>query len=135
MVLSKSQKPYENSGPESTGIGVAKTVVGIGQLIIGYNLPPSSLMELLFGSLILVHPNLVPSTLNSSWGLEKELLFHSWLKKIIKAICSFKRENNKTGFARAGFSVLEFPTLPMKGLGKSSPWLFRVEKVKIISYI
>lgn len=69
------------------------------------------------------------STLNSSWGLEKELLFNSWLKKIM-AICSFKEKNNRTGFARAGFSVLKFPTL--SGLGKSSPWLFRVKKVKII---
>lgn len=44
------------------------------------------------------------------------------------AIYSFKRKNNRTGFARAGFSVLEFPTL--SGLGKSCPWLFRVEKGK-----
>ena len=41
-----------------------------------------------------------------------------------------KEKNNRTGFARAGFSVLKFPTL--SGLGKSSPWLFRVKKVKII---
>lgn len=111
----------------------ASTAVGMGESIIGHNSPPPSLIQLSFGSLILVHPNVVPSPLNSSWGLEKELPFHSWLEKV-KAISSFKRENNKTGFARVGFSVGEFLTLSMKGLGKSSPWVFRVKKVKVTSY-
>ena len=39
------------------------------------------------------------STLNSSWGLEKELLFNSWLKKIM-AICSFKRKKQQNRFCK-----------------------------------
>ena len=66
---------------------------------------------------------------NKTKFLFKDSKFNSWLKKIM-TICSFKRKNNRTGFARAGFLFLEFPTL--LGLGKSSPWLFRVKKVKII---
>lgn len=46
----------------------------------------------------------------------------------------FYERNNKTGFARVGFSVLEFPTLSLKDLGKGGPWLFRVKRVKITSY-
>lgn len=53
--------------------------------------------------------NLVLFTLNSSWGLEKELLFHSWFKKKIKAVSSFKTEKTKQVWQGLDFQFWSFP--------------------------